>query len=220
MEENSGNTSSNKNINVTAHSKGGKTVDPSTFNGTTMAIESYVNSVDSDSTILVDKNLSLLPIWELLVLEEDKDLKIRMEEYFNAHVTEQNADFYSKYIYRPISDVDYTGYTFITTPDEFNNIRNDLNGKYVLLCDIDLSKFEEWAPIGSIEKPFTGIFDGKGNAVKGLNIANIQGENAIGLFGCNDGVIRNVIVSGNINANVTQTTGYVGGIVGDNQGHI
>ncbi len=40
------------------------------------------------------------------------------------------------------------GYTLIKTPDDLNNIRNNLSGKYILMNDIDLSSYSNWDPIG------------------------------------------------------------------------
>lgn len=79
------------------------------------------------------------------------------------------------------------GYTAINSPEDLNNIRNNLEGKYILMSDIDLSSFESWIPIGSSkEESFRGVFDGNGYAVKDMKI-NITGnaEESVyaGLFG-------------------------------------
>ena len=190
---------------------------------TSSSVENFFGNVtDETSAIIVDENLKLLPIWELLVNEEDADIKIRLEQYFNEHVSEQMTSFYEDYIYSPISDIDYSDYEFITSASQLNDIRNNLNGKYVLLCDIDLSSYPEWSPIGTDSKPFIGVFDGNGNTISGLNITKMT-QNAVGLFGNNDGLIRNVIVSGKINVNSSgfpNDVSYVGGIVGKNTGTI
>lgn len=63
----------------------------------------------------------------------------------------------------------------IYTTDDFNAIRNNLNGVYVLGADIDFANEAFW-PIGksvsSSESTgiFEGIFDGKGHAVKNITI--------------------------------------------------
>ena len=68
----------------------------------------------------------------------------------------------------------------ITTTAEFNAIRNDLSGHYILANDIDLSGFSNFEPIGrfeplldapedeetpKLELAFTGVFDGNGHTI-------------------------------------------------------
>ena len=44
----------------------------------------------------------------------------------------------------------YSDYTAVYTAEDFNNIRNNLSGEYILMNDIDLSSYEEdWEQIGS-----------------------------------------------------------------------
>ena len=43
------------------------------------------------------------------------------------------------------------GYTVIKTAQDLDNIRNDLDGKYILMNDIDLSSYSNWDPIGEID---------------------------------------------------------------------
>ena len=47
----------------------------------------------------------------------------------------------------------------------------DLNGNYVLTQDITLSD-NEWIPIGTSDRPFTGTLDGKGFTIKGLTVGD------------------------------------------------
>lgn len=62
------------------------------------------------------------------------------------------------------------GYTPIRTAEDLNNIRNDLNGKYILMNDIDLSEFGNWSPIGSLQSPFRGTLIGNLHAVRSMRI--------------------------------------------------
>lgn len=137
---------------------------------------------------------------------------------------------------------DFSDYTPISTKEDLNNIRNDLDGKYYLTCDIVFNEedFEEggafyndgkgWIPIGeTYENPFSGIFDGNGNTVKGLKIdlSNV-GQVFVGLFGCSTGKIENLgIIDGNISGKSIGYTEekpysdcYCGGVVGHNRGVI
>ena len=172
--------------------------------------------------IFNDENLELCPIWELLkVKPEYADRMAELENYFNENINKAYADFYSEYVYSPRSaDTDFTGYTFIKSAEDLNNIRQDLNGKYVLLSNIDLSGYENWAPIGDEASPFMGTFDGNGNTVTGLRITSAAGTGA-GLFGHNEGTIKNLRVEGEINLEEADTSVvYAGGIAGYNAGSI
>ncbi|MBE6772317.1 MAG: hypothetical protein E7547_09285 [Ruminococcaceae bacterium] len=62
------------------------------------------------------------------------------------------------------------GFTAIYTADDLSNIRNDLDGKYILMNDIDLSTYGNWEPIGTKDNPFTGVLDGNGYSVFNLTI--------------------------------------------------
>ena len=106
------------------------------------------------------------------------------------------------------------GYTPITTADELKNISR--NGKYALVCDIDLGG-AEWTPIGTKGNPFTGEFDGNGYTVSNFKITT--GRQYVGLFGYNKGVIKNLGVE-NFTVNVSYYSDdvYAGGLVGVNDG--
>lgn len=70
----------------------------------------------------------------------------------------------------------------IKTAEQFNKIREDLYGWYVLDADIDLSGIADWNPIGGYEsdyemadgewwkKAFKGKLDGQGHKITGLNL--------------------------------------------------
>ena len=60
-------------------------------------------------------------------------------------------------------------YVALQTPQDVYNIRNALDGNYVLACDIDLSEYN-WEPIGTEEKPFTGSIDSNGYVLKNHKI--------------------------------------------------
>ena len=52
---------------------------------------------------------------------------------------------------------------------------------YILTSDIDLGGFE-WTPVGTVENPFAGVFDGNGHTVKNFRITDANCSYA-GLFG-------------------------------------
>lgn len=97
----------------------------------------------------------------------------------------------------------------ISTVQELQKIgvdkRYPLDGEYYLTQDIDASGVI-LEPIGTMDKPFTGMFDGRGFAIKNLTIESDQ--NNIGLFGvlynsyvCNLN-IENAEVKGNFDVGI------------------
>lgn len=98
----------------------------------------------------------------------------------------------------------------ITTAKQLQDINNDLSGCYVLTADIDLAQVD-FAPIGGDAETgsFSGVFDGNGHTISNLNV--FAGKYA-GLFGCNEGVIKNVVLK---DVNVYGSR-YVGGVVAEN----
>ncbi len=85
--------------------------------------------------------------------------------------------------------------------NDFNSMRENLNGKFILMNDIDLSDYKNWAPIGSENSPFCGRFNGNSFAVKNMKINNVRGNHAVaGLFGTiKNSIIENVTVVGEMN---------------------
>jgi hypothetical protein len=92
----------------------------------------------------------------------------------------------------PIEEVTYPSIsTAISSRAQLESIRNNLNGRYYLTADIDLSG-AEWVPIGSSDAPFKGFFDGQGHVIKNLKITGTGYEHN-GLFGyVTTGSIQNV----------------------------
>ncbi len=81
----------------------------------------------------------------------------------------------------------------IRTPDELDDIRNNLSANYKLITDIDLSPFN-WVPIGSSTTPFTGKLNGNGYRIMNLKIDNSTAS-YVGLFAnIDNGTIVNVAI--------------------------
>lgn len=73
-----------------------------------------------------------------------------------------------------------------------NNQPSYLSGNIRLTADVDFGVFF-WNPIGTVDDPFTGTFDGNGHVIKNLQV---DGLDRIGLFGVVDGgTIKNVGLS-------------------------
>jgi hypothetical protein len=115
----------------------------------------------------------------------------------------------------------------ISTAEQFNAIRNQLDGHYVLEADIDLASYANFVPIGEfvplseapedeetpkLELTFIGVFDGNGHKISNVTISAPTQE-GVGLFGCvagDNGVVKNLVVE-----NVT-VNGFnlVAGVIG------
>ena len=108
------------------------------------------------------------------------------------------------------------GYTVIKTADELQAMENDLNGKYILMNDIDLAGYD-WEAVGTwtgstvSSTAFTGELNGNGYVIKNLTI-NKPNESSQGLFGIIDygSTISNL---GLTNVNITGDL-HVGALVG------
>ncbi len=85
-----------------------------------------------------------------------------------------------------------------------------------LLANIDLNN-HSWTPIGNTaEKTFKGTLEGGNRTISGLNTTLLEGSTVSGLFGINDGTIKNVNVNGTINCTGTVTGTQIGGIAAVN----
>jgi len=108
------------------------------------------------------------------------------------------------------------GYAPIYTPQDLDNIRNDLAGKYILMNDIDMSGWGNWVLIGANERQtedgddwdvFTGVFDGNSHKIRNLTCA---GGNAAALFVgiAGKGIVKNLYL---IDVTITATN-YASGL--------
>ena len=110
----------------------------------------------------------------------------------------------------------------ITNARQLNEVHNDLKACYVLENDIDLASVNDWKPIGDINEPFVGNFDGKNHIISNLKI-NCEEKDYIGFFGyCSESTLQNINLT-NVSIKLdkkstdfTESWGgtvYVGGIV-------
>ena len=110
------------------------------------------------------------------------------------------------------------------------------NTNIVLDGDIDLAELAQvfrsaevvnnWNPIGTSEKPFTGTFDGKGYTIKNLALVESEakeGKAYIGFFGyAEDATIKNVVFE-NVYINIPcldidHSQGHIGAVAGSLEG--
>jgi hypothetical protein len=113
---------------------------------------------------------------------------------------------------------------------DLNAVRNNLDGKFLLMNDLDSTTagYTElvsptanggrgWQPIGIWPNPFTGSFDGQGFEIRDLFIDR-EGEDNVGLFSfVNTGAT--IVSVALMDADVTGEL-YVGGLVGHNRGSL
>ncbi|MBQ7335158.1 MAG: hypothetical protein IJW92_01625 [Clostridia bacterium] len=118
-----------------------------------------------------------------------------VETEFNIATAEQLAG---------LSELVYSGVDFANTV-------------IILNTDIDLNDID-WLPIGtSLEKPFSGIFDGNGHTV--YNVKLSAGDD-IGFFGYSVGNIEKIYVNNiTIHCNMSEQVS-VGGLIGWNDGNV
>lgn len=116
----------------------------------------------------------------------------------------------------------------IETKEHLDNVRNDLDAHYKMIADIRFSVEDfsnggafyndglGWNPIGPYDDlSFTGVFDGNNFTIYNLSITGRY--IAKGLFGYNDGIIKNLIIS---QGNISTEDIFVGAVAGVNRGTI
>lgn len=93
------------------------------------------------------------------------------------------------------------------------NMAQHLDGKFKLLCDIDMAG-AAWTPVGTKGAPFTGSFDGDLYTISNLTIS--QGADGYtGFFGVNQGEVSKLKLDA---VTITADSGYVGTLAGENKG--
>ncbi|KZZ85648.1 hypothetical protein [Bacillus sp. SJS] len=113
----------------------------------------------------------------------------------------------------------------VKTPDDLNNVRNNLTASYQLGNDIDMSSWGNWNPISFYDgnnwvNGFSGNFDGKGFRIKNLTVNKNNNEIYLGLFGqFHNGTLQNVGMENvQINTNNAGNCSYAGSLVGFSYG--
>ena len=116
-------------------------------------------------------------------------------------------------IYVYAADTIPQGYTGIYDAQDLAAVNDNLDGKYILMNDIDLSTYGDWTPIGK-STGFSGVFDGNGYYIKNMQIGDETVYEDAGLFSTLQGAtVKNLRVSGTINCDETPTLN-VGAIAG------
>ena len=145
--------------------------------------------------------------------QSEDETDIFLEMMGDKEITEEDIEYYNKILQNYGKKL-----IPIRSTAELQKIGADenypLDGLYVLLQDISLQG-QNWSPIGTGDSPFLGIFNGNNKTIDELTISNVD-MNA-GLFGVNDGSIKNIQLT---NVSVVSEHTMVGGISGQNNGLI
>ncbi|WP_167693120.1 GLUG motif-containing protein, partial [Sphingomonas azotifigens] len=108
-------------------------------------------------------------------------------------------------------------YNMLLSVDQLQAVNQNLQGNFVLGTDLSFDypqgNGSNFAPIGQ-DTAFSGTFEGLGHTISGLVIA--RSDDKVGLFGWNQGTIRNVSLE---RASV-EGNNLVGGLVGLNSGGV
>ena len=117
------------------------------------------------------------------------------------------------------------GFHEISTADQMRSIIGGtgcgVDKNYILMDHIDLSG--SWIPVGNLEEPenaFTGVFDGNGKTVSGLE-PDGSGRDWLGLFGVigSDGVVKNLVLT-EVTIASDRTDSQLGTLAGANYGTV
>lgn len=109
----------------------------------------------------------------------------------------------------------------VKTAEQLDLVRNFLNSHFIQNEDINLNEYiseNGWLPIGNIDNPFRGSFNGNGYKITNLNKINEDIKEDIGLFGVlgPEAKIENVTME----SAVISGENFIGGIAGYNAGEI
>ena len=113
-----------------------------------------------------------------------------------------------------------TEYISITKVEELKRIPELPDKKFILVEDLDLSSEGAWTPLCSMEKPFTGEFDGNGHTLTGLSVSG-SGDTPLGLFAALKGASVYDLTLENVSVNFSGSPDhavYAGPVAGYAQG--
>ena len=129
-----------------------------------------------------------------------------------------DGEFISKVERLSESEAIAQGYTIIKTADDLQAMNDDLDGKYILMNDIDLNGYD-WETIGYFDYDtmgyiiFTGELNGNGYEIQNLSLQQTGQYDASGLFGRLNGTVTNLGIT---NATIN-SQGFAGIIAGESK---
>ena len=82
----------------------------------------------------------------------------------------------------------------VRTPQDLDNVRNNLAGHYCQMNDIDLTEYRV-EPIGDEARPFRGIYNGNNYSIKNYHYERFPGQvDYVGLFGFMWGTLYDIVL--------------------------
>lgn len=203
-----------------------QTAEGADVEGSTIYLKDYASSLDGNLSLAIpvyalygymtpDFRIKLvLPTYyhysDGTAVDHDVEWKIAVNgtEYALKSVPADCEDgYYTQYIYFGYVAHDYVNDDYWTVIPQ-STLVNDLSS-ITLNSNIEYTVYLPWSPVGTVDAPFTGSFNGAGYTISGLGNA---------LFGANSGYVSDLNVECDIEIKETDTT--VGVIANDNSGTI
>ena len=140
--------------------------------------------------------------------------------YGEQQITDENGNSLENWAYTENIELTTSWSIELSTVEDLQQLYIYPNAYFELKNTIDISA-NEWVPVGTGSKPFTGTINGCGNAINGLKITKLQ--NSLQFYGfigkATLGKIYDITFSNiNISLPAIQNTIYVGGVIGYNAG--
>lgn len=195
-------------------------------NQNSLMAQSYLSVADSALTSMMDSAFAAKNLASQALATTDSTKRAELQNLANQFIeqmykTESGAKFGEETIFATEGtkkgilteeEAIAQGYTVIKSADELQALSTgNMNGKYILMEDIDLSSIANWEAIGKDGAEFKGTFDGNGYSISNLKIDKTT-ESYQGLFGkINGATVKNTQV---VNANVKGKVS-VGVLVGE-----
>lgn len=202
--------------------------------------EAYVDVMENGSTSTHLNELKAPLVMEFDTPAKGRYYRLIMLEPYQTGLKDGNNSFnvYGLYFF-DTSAPDWEGEGqgtsvdpyLISSPEDLGAMQSllqssrfDSTNKYFSLTnDIDMTGIS-WSPMGTDSLPFRGEFNGNGFLIKNLSIGAAEAavnSKYAGLFGVNEGVIKNLgIRNVNFTINSSDTAARAGGLVGTNKGTI
>lgn len=136
-----------------------------------------------------------------------------------------NAEYAVVYRLEYAMQKDENGYYIIDSVGLLSIVARDpslWSNNYSLACDLSLAGVQ-WQGIGSGDVPFSGVFDGKGHTVSGVQMRPVSATGlnfSVGFFNAVSGTIRNLKIEGSVSVSSSERILLVGGIVGELTGTV
>ena len=170
-------------------------------------------AVDDYNQKAIEEKLQLIYTEKIMEnnLNSKADVTSLLEEVTGGEITQNDIDEFNKILKSYNEEI-----KGIASADELIKIGNDvgypIDGIYVQLNDIN----QITTQIGTEEKPFKGVYNGNGKNIGKLSLDNITSD-CSGMFGVNEGNVRNITIE---NCIINSEKSMVGGIAGKNSGLI